>query len=142
MEAESMTILFCNQADRPYPRYLSHNEGIYYELVWHDCCPDSGAVGLPIAFQNAGHQSNVMLFTANQITISIFNYQNQYFLFDSLARNSNGLPDHHCFAITIRFQIFKTWLITCMQYMYILTTCITCLLLLLQHFTWTIRVLI
>jgi hypothetical protein len=116
---------FLLQSDKQYPRYLSHNElphdvnvfrqmfnvhiyeGMYYGVVGHDSCPDSSAVGLPIALQNAEHQSNFKLFTANQVTISIFNDQNQYFLFDSHARDTYGLPDHHGFAITMPFQNFQ-----------------------------------
>jgi hypothetical protein len=127
------------QSDSPYARYLSHNElpsvvdvfgqifdvnvheGIYYGVVAQDGSSESGAVGLDIAIRNSEQLSNFILFTANELTISIFCCQNQYFIFDSHARNRYGLPADDGASVVIRFQSFEE-LITYLNAVY--TNCI------------------
>ena len=109
-------------SNNPVPRYLAHNEipdvinlwgnvfslqvyeGLFYGIVGEHGNVHAQSVSIQNGLQNAFYISQTLLFTVSSETVSLFTDEQSYYLFDSHARNEQGLPDNHGTAVVLQFN--------------------------------------
>ena len=79
--------------------------------------PDFGTITINDALQAGLAASHFVIATLGGQTIAIFSYNQEFFIFDSHARNVFGDPDPNGFAIFLAFNSFHG-LVTYMQHHY------------------------
>ena len=108
-------------SDRNYPRYLAHNEvpqfldfmgnlfqvdihdGLFYGVIGQEGSIAAMSILLSAAVNTGLNVSPMLLFTAGEMTVSIFCDGCEYFVFHSHASDKNGLTSAAGSAVLMSF---------------------------------------